>query len=86
MHTKIRVISATLLKEICKAEHEGTADFSVENSGEIEVVVELTEGGGLTESGHLEADPDRVVIVDRVFNVFDLFREDVLIFKDKQVV
>ena len=47
-----------------------------ENSGEIEIVVELTEGGGL------EVNPDRVVIIDRVFNVFDLFKEDMVIFKE----
>lgn len=69
MPTKIRLVSVTMFKEIHSKEIDGVDFSTIENSGEIEVVAEIT-----SESG-------KSVLVNKVINDFDIFIKDIEAFR-----
>ena len=69
MLTKIRLVSVTMLTEFHPKEIDGLDFSSIENSGEIEVVAEITNDTG------------KSVLVNRVINDFDIFAKDIEAFR-----
>ncbi len=74
MLTKIRLVSATMLKEFHSKEIDGVDFSSSENSGEIEVVAEITNADSSVKHG-------KSVLVSKVISDFDIFKKDIEAFK-----
>ena len=68
MHTKIRLISATMLQEFNQKEIDGIDFSTIENSGEIEIVVEISND-------------EKSELISKVVCDFNIFKQEIEAFK-----
>ena len=70
MHTKIRLISVTPLQEFTQKTVDGLDFSTVENSGEIEIVAEITND-------------EKSELVSKVVVDFDIFEQELETFENE---